>query len=467
MTIEELRKTREELREITGRIIELLAYRLEKAEKVGELKRELGLPNVDLETERELREYVSKKSAQYGLDDAFIQQIMTLIFNESIKRQDGKEPKNKIPRITHIDIFRKAKELEVSGREIVHLEVGEPNFGAPIKVADKLSEAAKKGYAFYGDAKGHVNLREAISEYLENRFGVSLSKDEILVTPGGRFAVYLAAAATLAPGDEALIIDPSWPAYKQITEFLQCRPVVIKTSLSTGWLPNIDELEKSTSRATKILFINYPNNPTGVTISKELLKALVDFARRKKINVISDEVYMDYAFNGFTSILETNYDNAIMIMSFSKSYGMTGYRIGYLVAKKEIIDRAARIQSLLMTCVPEFIQIAAIEALADVETPRKYREEMKRRIDKVCQMLDEINAEYVKPTGGMYVFPRFRSLKMNSIELALKLLDKYGVSVAPGLSFGDYPDHIRISTGCELSKIITGMEKLREALNEQ
>ncbi|MEM2690460.1 MAG: pyridoxal phosphate-dependent aminotransferase, partial [Nitrososphaerota archaeon] len=196
------------------------------------------------------------------------------------------------------------------------------------------------------------------------------------------------------------------------------------------------------------------------------LEEILDFARRRNLYVVSDEVYMDYSFVDFTSILEIGYENAIMLMSFSKNYGMTGYRIGYMVAKREIIERAAKIQALLMTCVPEFIQMAALEALKDRETPKKYCEEIKKRIEVVCQKLDSMNAEYVKPTGGMYVFPRFKFMKRDSSELALKLLEKYGVSIAPGSVFGNYPNYFRISVGIRLDQIVEGIERLNKAINE-
>lgn len=466
MSSEDLKKIREEVREVTGKILELISYRLKKSEEIGRLKEIRGLPRIDHETERELREFVRVKSSELGLDNVFTQQLMTIIFKESIKRQEKDTMTSKRTQITHMDIFRRAKELEARGKKIIHLEVGEPDFGAPVSVANKLSESAKSGYAFYGEAKGRSELRKAIAEHLENRFGVSLKEDEILVTPGGRFAIYLAAAATLTPGDEALVIDPSWPMYKQVTEFLQCRPIVIKTSIDGGWIPKVEELESSTSYATRLLFINYPNNPTGITIDRKRLEEIIDFARRKRLYVVSDEVYMDYSFVDFTSTIELGYENTIMVMSFSKSYGMTGYRIGYIVAKKEIIERAAKIQSLLMTCVPEFIQIAAIEALNDSETPKKYCMEMKKRIEAVCQKLDRMDAEYIKPSGGMYVFPRFKSMKEDSSEFALRLLEKYGVSVAPGSAFGDYPQFIRISTGSEIGQIIEGIDRLKKAMED-
>ncbi|MEM3156415.1 MAG: aminotransferase class I/II-fold pyridoxal phosphate-dependent enzyme [Nitrososphaerota archaeon] len=466
MSSEDIRKLREEIKEVTSKILELIAYRLKKAEEIGKLKNEIGISYIDHEVEKELRELINKKSLQLGLDTNFTQQLMTLIFKESIKQQMSLTKFTNKTQITHMDIFRKAKELEAEGKKIIHLEVGEPYFGAPREVSEKLSEAAKKGYAFYGEPLGRTELRFAIAECLEKRFSISLKKDEILITPGGRFAVFLAAATTLSPGDEAIIIDPSWPMYKQVTEFLQSRPVIVETRLEDGWIPNIEELERAASHATKLLFINYPNNPTGVTIDRKRLEEILDFARRRNLYVVSDEVYMDYSFVDFTSILEIGYENAIMLMSFSKNYGMTGYRIGYMVAKREIIERAAKIQALLMTCVPEFIQMAALEALKDRETPKKYCEEIKKRIEVVCQKLDSMNAEYVKPTGGMYVFPRFKFMKRDSSELALKLLEKYGVSIAPGSVFGNYPNYFRISVGIRLDQIVEGIERLNKAINE-
>ncbi len=459
---DEIERLREEIRAVTMEIIRGIAKRRQLAERLGEVKKALGMDPVDLDAESELRAQVAEAAKESGLDLETAQRMLSLLIRDAILVQ---QPQSK-PKITHMDIFRRAKQLEMSGEKVYHLEVGEPDLGAPSQVAEALSWAAMNGFAAYGEAKGRPELRGAIRELLRERLGVDVSEDQIVVTPGGRFAVYLAAASTLRPGDQAVVIDPSWPLYKQVVEMMHARGLAIHTTLEDGWRPRREALEKILRHGPRTVFLNYPNNPTGVTLGRNELEELVDEVRRAGAYLVSDEVYMDYCFTDFTSALEIGYEKTIMVNSFSKSWGMTGYRIGYLVASKEIADRAARILSQLITCVPEFIQMASIKAIEDRETPRRYGEIMRRRIEMVCRELDRIGAKYVKPNGGMYVFPRIGGEGFDSAEFALNLLEKARVAVAPGTAFGDYPEYIRISVGLGDEDLRKGLQVLAESLKK-
>ncbi|MEM0482473.1 MAG: aminotransferase class I/II-fold pyridoxal phosphate-dependent enzyme [Nitrososphaerota archaeon] len=462
MSRDEIERLREEIRSVTEEIIRGIARRRRLAERLGEIKRALGMDPVDLDAESELRAQVAKAAKESGLDQETAQRMLSLLIQDAILVQ---QPQSK-PKITHMDIFRKAKKLEMSGEKVYHLEVGEPDLGAPDRVAEALSWAALNGYAAYGEAKGRLELRRGIKELLREKMGVDVSEDQIVVTPGGRFAVYLAAASTLRPGDQAVVIDPSWPLYKQVVEMMHARSLVVHSTLEDGWRPRQDILDKFLKQKPRTIFINYPNNPTGITLSRNELKELVDEIGRTGSYLVSDEVYMDYCFTDFTSALEMGYEKTIMINSFSKSWGMTGYRIGYLVASREIADRAARILSQLITCVPEFIQMASIKAIEDRETPKGYGEIMRRRIETVCRELDKIGATYVKPNGGMYVFPKIGGEGFDSAEFALNLLERTRVAVAPGTAFGDYPEYIRISVGLGDEDLRKGLQILAENLQK-
>ncbi|MCS7145407.1 MAG: aminotransferase class I/II-fold pyridoxal phosphate-dependent enzyme [Nitrososphaerota archaeon] len=451
--MDEVKRLREEIRAVTEEIIRAVAKRRRLAERLGEAKRRLNVSAIDLDAEAELRAHVTRIAVESGLDTESAHRILSLLIQDAVSIQQPKEK----PKITHMDIFRRAKQMEMSGEKIYHLEVGEPDFGAPHQVADTLTWAALHGYAAYGEAKGRPELRKAISGLLREKIGVDISEDQIVVTPGGRFATYLAAAATLKPGDQAVVIDPSWPLYKQVVEMMHARTLILHTNLEEGWRPISEDLEKLVRHNPRAVFINYPNNPTGVTLKPSEIAELVDEARRRDAYLVSDEVYMDYCFTEFTSALQCGYEKTVMINSFSKSWGMTGYRIGYLVASREVADRAARILSQLVTCVPEFIQMAALKATKDMETPRLYGETMKRRLEIVCRELDRIGLKYVKPDGGMYVFPKIGDRGFDSAQFALNLLEKARVAVAPGTAFGDYPEYIRISVGL-------GEEDLRKGL---
>lgn len=460
MSMDEIKRLRDEIRAVTEDILRAVAKRNKLAERLGQLKKTLGIDPVDLDAEAELRAQITKTAAENGIDPEHAQRILGLLIQEALKVQQPQ----KTPQITHMDIFRKAKQVEMSGQKVYHLEVGEPDFGAPSIVGEALSWAALNGYAAYGEAKGRPELRAAIKELLREKTGVDVSTDQIVVTPGGRFAVYLAAAATLRPGDQAAVIDPSWPLYKQVVEMMYSRTLTLHTTIDDRWRPSSEALDKVLKQNPRTIFINYPNNPTGVTLSPAEMAGLVEEAKRRGAYLVSDEVYIDYCFTKFTSALESGYEKTITINSFSKSWGMTGYRIGYLVASKEIADRAARILAQLVTCVPEFIQMAAIKAIEDKETPQKYGDTMRRRLEIVCKELDKIGSKYIKPNGGMYVFPKIGDSGFDSAAFALNLLEKTRVAVAPGTAFGDYPEYIRISVGLNEEDLRRGMQILVENL---
>lgn len=454
-----LAELRERIREVTLRIVELMAERERLVREVAALKSGAGEGPFNPEVERELRRVVMGRAAELGLDGELVRRVLTLLLRRSTEIQT----RNAGPQgVTHMDLMRLAKRMEREGREVVHMEVGEPTLGAPEHVATQLTEAALRGYAFYGEAQGLPELRAAIAEDLNGRFGVDVRPEQVVVTQGGRFGIYLAMAATLSMGDEAVLVDPSWPHYKQVVSTLGCRAVVHRTSLEGKWLPDPAKLDGLISDATRLMVLNYPNNPTGAVVTRELMEELVDVARRRNLYVISDEVYMDYSFGEHVTALSTGYDKVIMIMSFSKSWGMTGYRVAYAVAPADVAERMARIQGNLLTCVPEFVQVAALRALSDRETPRAYREHMLRGIEVICRFLDAIGAEYVRPGGGMYVFPRMPIGGRDPMEFAMDLLKRRGVAVAPGTVFGDYRDFFRLSVGDSLDKLEKGMAALAE-----
>ncbi len=454
-----IQELRERIREVTLRIVDLVAERERLVKELASVKSAVGESPFNPEVERELRRAVRARAAELGADVDLVNRMLTLLLRRSTEVQTrSTSPQG----LTHMDLMRLAKRMEKEGREVVHMEVGEPTLGAPEHVAAQLTDAALRGYAFYGEAHGLPELRSAIAEDLNARFGIDVKPEQVVVTQGGRFGIYLAMAATLTMGDEALVIDPSWPHYKQVLSMLGCRPIVHRTTLDGGWLPDPSRLEEMISDATRMVVLNYPNNPTGVVVSRKLMEELVDVARRRNVYVLSDEVYMDYAFGGHVTALSTGYDRVVMIMSFSKSWGMTGYRIGYAVAPVDVADRMARLQGSLLTCVPEFVQMAALKALSDRETPRAYREHMKRGIEVICRHLDAIGAEYVRPGGGMYVFPRIDLGGMDPMEFAMELLRRRGVGVAPGTVFGDYREFFRLSVGDSIEKLDRGMASLVE-----
>ncbi|GBC69874.1 Aspartate aminotransferase [archaeon HR01] len=458
----ELDRLRSEIREVSMEILSLLKRRQELAAKIGEVKNRLGLEIHQPEVEGELRTFLVKQGKLMGLNPRLVNGLATLLFKDSTSIQQKKHST-----ITHMDILRRGLELERAGFQVHHLEVGEPDLGAPAEVREAVSSAVRQGLARYGDSRGLPQLRKKIAEQLEAKFKTRLGPENILVVPGGRFAVYLALKTLVEPGDEVILVDPSWPMYRQCVDFVGGRAVGVKTSLEKGWRPDTTSLENAISPATKAIILNYPNNPTGKSLEKRDFEEIVEIAESKGLTIISDEVYYDYSFGAQSSILDGYDVKYVVVQSFSKSFGMTGYRIGYLVAGRETVDKMASLISLMITCVPEFIQYGALKALELEEVPKKYSEIMRSRMEVAVRELSRLPVDFYRPDGGMYVFPKLNSGGHDMVRLALELLESKGVAIAPGSIFGGYDSFFRISLGASEKSIERGITLLGEFLREK
>lgn len=259
----------------------------------------------------------------------------------------------------------------------------------------------------------------------------------MIVTVGGRYAVYLCIATTLLPGDEAIIFEPAWPAYKDCVKKVGGKPVIVPADLANDWTPNTDSFFESINKSTKMIILNNPNNPTGKILDETFLKQIVDVARENGLLVLSDEVYSNFAFKPFKSILELPECKQIYVSSFSKTFGMTGFRIGYAIAEHETIERMTRLQNLCLTSVPELIQYAALAALECIKEAREYAQIVENRVQLLCNALKKLPISYYKPDGGFYIFPKIRDSKINGGVFSERLLTEKGVCVTPGIAFGE------------------------------
>lgn len=458
---EGLEKLREEVRGVTEDIIHLLGERLSLVGKIYRVKEELGMPVRDHQAEERLAEAVRGACRRYGVDERLGLRVVNLLIQESLKIQEAKAGKPEQPII--YQIFGEAKRLEQRGRRIIHMEVGEPDYGPPERVREALYQALQEGRSRYTRPEGILPLREGIAEDLERRRGVKVDPDQILVTIGGKMAIYLALATLITPGDEVIVLEPGWPVHKLNVARLGGKPVVLGTELEEGWNPNLDRLASMINPATKMIVINNPHNPTGIVYEKETIKGIVDLALDHNLIILSDEVYSELAPRGFESVLN-HQCKSVYIQSFSKTYGMTGFRVGYAVSSPEIIKRMASLQSLTVTSVPEFIQYAAIEALQCWEEAEGYRELTRKRIDVACKELDGLPVSYKRPEGAFYVFPRIDREGFDSVSFAWRLLREKGVCVTPGAGFGDYPSHLRVSIPLREELIREGIRKIGEIL---
>ena len=285
-----------------------------------------------------------------------------------------------------------------------------------------------------------------------------------MVTPGGRFAVFSAITSLLRAGEEMIVIEPAWPAYKECSNFVGARSKVLATALENKWVPDTKRLEEMINSSTKMIVLNYPNNPTGKVLDDKTMEKIVLIAKDHSLYLLSDEVYADYVFGRFSSTRKFEYANSIIVGSFSKRYAMTGFRVGYGIANKDIISKMAKVQAVAITSVAEPMQQAALAALG--VDPSENINLMKSRLDFVCSRLKKMSLKFVEPDGAMYTYPRL-PMGDEDIPLVEKLLEK-GIAIAPGSGFGDsYRRFVRISA-CQPEKTLErGLDVMASVIREQ
>jgi len=454
--MDELEKLRGEIREVTAEIMKHVKKRIEIAKQIGEIKNKRGLDIVDEKTEDELRKSITQLCSQIGLETDVGIRLLNVLLNESEKVQ--------LKRKTPTAIFAKAKELENKGKKIIHLEVGEPDFVPPKTVKDALTDAIEKGHYHYTEPRGVPKLREVLARSLNKKFNASVEEGQIIVTVGGRFAVFLAISSLVNPGDEIVVIEPYWPAYRECAEFVNAKLRVLHTTLEDKWVPDINKLDNMVNENSRMLIINYPNNPTGKVLDEKILGKIVGIAKDNKLLLMSDEVYADYSFNKFSSILDYNYDKSILISSFSKGPAMTGFRVGYAVANTEIISKMVKLQAVALTSVAEPMQYAALSALDN--NVKENAKVMKKRLSLISNRLKKMPVSFVEPEGAMYVFARVDLDGFNADEFTEKVLDD-GLALTPGSGFGNYPNFLRISAGQPENVIEEGMDILQRSLQSK
>ena len=453
----DINQLRNKMDTVTLEMIKLLKTRTDIAKEIGEVKKNIGKGVTDEEREENLRGKVIQTSKEIKLDETLSTKFLNFLLNESIKVQSQNKQ-------THLSIFLKAKSLEQEGKKIIHMEVGEPDFLPPEIVKKSLSEVFEKGFIKYGQAKGMPIFRDSLAKYVSKKFNVNVTQENIIVSPGARFSIFTAITTLLNPGDEMIVIEPAWPAYKDCALNAGIKVRTINTTLEKNWEPSIEQIENIINSNTKMIVLNYPNNPTGKILPEKLQDSIIEVAKENNLYVLSDEIYSQYAIANWKSILSYNYEKSIVTQSFSKSHAMTGFRVGYGIASKQIIKKMAKLEALCLTNVSEPIQYVAMKAL-DADTTNNSKI-IQKRLDKLSEKAKEMGLEFIIPDGAMYIFAKINQENFDGVEFANNSLEK-GLAVAPGEGFGNYKNFIRISACQDEKTLMEGMHILGNIMRDR
>jgi aspartate/methionine/tyrosine aminotransferase len=368
------------------------------------------------------------------------------------------------------EVLARAKALERQGKEIVHLEIGEPDFDTPAHIRDAAKRALDDGATHYGPAAGLPELREAIAKDIGGTRNIPVAPEEIVVTPGAKPIMYFVITALVNPGDEVIYPNPGFPIYESVINFVGGVPVPIPLREESDFGFDMAAFEKAASKKTKLIIINSPQNPTGGVLGLDQLGRIAEIAVKYQIPVLTDEIYKAFLYEGeFASI--TRFpgmrDLAIILDGFSKSFAMTGWRMGYGVMPVPLAEHVARLMVNSNSCTASFTQWAGIAALQGDQMPvRQMVAEFKRRRDIIVAGLNALPGVTCRtPKGAFYVFPNIKALKRPSKDVAEAILQEGGVAVLGGTAFGEYGEgYLRLSYANSEANIRKALDRMRPVL---
>lgn len=371
----------------------------------------------------------------------------------------------KLPPFYVMEVLERARELESIGKDIIHLEIGEPDFPTAGHICEAASLALAKGETKYTHSQGLLELREAIARHYKVKFKLELDPARIVVTSGTSPALLLVFMALMEQGDEVIMSDPYYACYPNFVKYLGGNPVFVRTKEENGFSMGYEAIAKAITSRTKAILINSPCNPTGHVMSPENFRSISEIAG--KIPVISDEIYQGLIYQGKDhSILEYT-SNAFVLNGFSKLYAMTGWRLGYLIAPKEYIRTLQKIQQNFFICANSFVQHAGIAALTGpqdhvMEMVTTYDTRRKFIIKRLKEIGFGINYE---PEGAYYVLANAKEFSPDSLDLSHRILEEAGVAVTPGMDFGDgAKGYLRFSYANSIENISEGMDRIEKFL---
>jgi aspartate/methionine/tyrosine aminotransferase len=372
-----------------------------------------------------------------------------------------------------VAMFDRVSALKAAGRKVIGLQVGDPDFSTPQPVMDAALKAMQDGLTHYAPSRGFPDFRLAAATKLNRDNGVSYDpQTEIIITHGGIHAYYLALQSILNPDDDVLIPDPSWATHGNMTAMLRGNVIRVPAPAENGFIPHFAAWEEALTSNSRAIVLNYPSNPTGAYPARAYLQSLQQFAAAHKLWIVSDEVYENlyYAEKPTSAAaFDGAHERTILVSSLSKTYAMTGWRVGYLAAPQLVIENALKASQNSITCVAPFVQKAAAFALTDPQTQQaaaEMRAAYARRRDLVIRIAHELESEKVlvlPPMGAFYFFLDFRPLKMTSLEICERLLEEAGVGVVPGSAFGEYGEgFVRMTIAASDQDVEEGFRKIVE-----
>ena len=371
-------------------------------------------------------------------------------------------------------VFDKVKSVEAQGVEVVHLEIGRPDFDTPLHIKEAAKKALDEGFVHYTTSYGIKELRKAIGKKLSQDNGVEVDPErEIIVTAGANEAIFISMMATLNPGDEVIVPDPLFGYYADWGEFAGAKTIPMPLREENNYKMDPENLKERITLHTKILVINSPHNPTGCVFDKETLEEVADIAKSHDLLVLSDEIYEKMVYDGAKHYSIASFpgmkERTLTINGFSKAYSMTGWRMGYVAAPEALIPALMKVHQHTAVCAVSFAQKGALSALnCPSDCIIEMVKEFARRRKLVLDYLDQMERiSYVKPEGAFYVFPSINNLGINDEELADYLLKEARVAVVPGSCFGRHgQNHIRIAYSTSYHNLEKGLERMSKALKK-
>jgi len=382
------------------------------------------------------------------------------------------ERMNKLGSETAFEMLAKARALESQGKEVIHLEIGEPDFATPSNVIEKGVECMRAGMTKYTPSPGTVEARQVIADYIGRTRGYTVEPEEVVMTAGGKPIMFYSILAVVNPGDEVIYPNPGFPIYESVINFAGGIPVPIPLREENEFRMDIQELKSLITDKTKMLIINTPQNPTGGMLTQQDLKDIADLIADRNIVVLSDEIYENIVYEGKSHSLTSlpgMREKTIILNGFSKTYAMTGWRAGYGVMPKELAFHISKLVTNSTSCLAGFTQMACIEALTGPQEEVKSRvEQFRIRRDSIVDGLNSISrVSCLKPKGAFYAFPNIKQFGKPSIEMADYLLYEAGVATLGGSSFGSYGEgYLRISYANSLDNIEKAVERISQALRK-